>query len=162
MTNKKGRDYVIGIDFGSDSVRALVVDAADGEPLGTAVSSYRRWAKGMYCDPKANRFRQHPLDYVESLEECVVAALTNAGAGAASRVRGLTVDTTGSTPCLADESGSPLALWPEFSDDPDAMFMLWKDHTSVRQAERINAVARTWGGEDYTKYIGGIYSSEWF
>ena len=162
MSGKKGQDYVIGIDFGSDSVRALVVDAADGEPRGTAVSAYRRWARGEYCDPQANRFRQHPLDYVESLEECVVAALAEAGGEAAGRVRGITIDTTGSTPCLADETGSPLALRPEFADDPDAMFMLWKDHTAVPQAERINAIAKSWGGVDYTMYEGGIYSSEWF
>jgi L-ribulokinase len=152
----------MGIDFGSDSVRALVVDAADGEPLGSGVSAYRRWAKGDYCDPQANRFRQHPLDYVESLEDCVLAALAEAGGEAARRLRGITIDTTGSTPCLADESGSPLALRPEFSDDPDAMFMLWKDHTAIPQAERINAVARSWGGVDYTAYEGGVYSSEWF
>ncbi len=162
MNGKKGQDYVIGIDFGSDSVRALVVDAADGEPRGAAVSAFRRWAKGDYCDPQTNRFRQHPLDYVESLEDCVVAALAQAGGEAARRVRGITVDTTGSTPCLADESGSPLALKPEFSDDPDAMFMLWKDHTAVPQAARINALAKGWGGVDYTAYEGGVYSSEWF
>lgn len=162
MSGEKGQDYVIGVDFGSDSVRALVVDAADGEPRGAAVSAYRRWSKGEYCDPRASRFRQHPLDYVESLEECVVAALAQAGGEAARRVRGLTVDTTGSTPCLADETGSPLALKPEFSDDPDAMFMLWKDHTAVPQAERINALAKGWGGVDYTMYEGGVYSSEWF
>lgn len=162
MNGKQDQDYVIGIDFGSDSVRALVVDAANGGQRGAAVSAYRRWAKGDYCDPQANRFRQHPLDYIESLEDCVVAALSQAGGEVARRVRGITVDTTGSTPCLADESGSPLSLKPEFSDDPDAMFMLWKDHTAVAQAERINALARGWGGVDYTMYEGGIYSSEWF
>lgn len=162
MGGGKGRDFVIGVDFGTDSVRALVVDAADGEVLGEGVSAYSRWARGMYCDPKADRFRQHPLDYVESLEACVAAALADSGGGAARKVRGITVDTTGSTPCLADGSGSPLALRPEFADDPDAMFMLWKDHTAVREAELINGLARTWGGEDYTRYEGGVYSSEWF
>jgi len=162
VNGKKGQDYVIGIDFGSDSVRALVVDAADGEERGAAVSPYRRWARGEYCDPQSNRFRQHPLDYVESLEACVVAALAEAGPEAARRVRGITIDTTGSTPCLADGTGAPLALRPEFADDPDAMFMLWKDHTAVPQAERINALAKGWGGVDYTMYEGGIYSSEWF
>jgi len=162
VNGEKGQDYVIGIDFGSDSVRALVVDAADGGQCGAAVSAYRRWAKGEYCDPLSNRFRQHPLDYIESLEECVVAALAQAGREAARKVRGITIDTTGSTPCLADGTGSPLALKPEFADDPDAMFMLWKDHTAVPQAERINALAKTWGGVDYTMYEGGIYSSEWF
>ena len=162
MSGKKGQDYVIGIDFGTDSVRALVVDAADGSSVGTAVSAYRRWAKGEFCDPKTNRFRQHPLDYVEGVEEATTAAIAAAGPGAAAKVRGITIDTTGSTPCLADATGSPLALKPEFAAEPDAMFVLWKDHTAVAQAERINALARSWGGEDFTKYEGGIYSSEWF
>ena len=166
MSVKKGRDYVIGIDFGSDSVRALVVDAADGTSVGTAVSAYKRWAKGDFCDPKTNRFRQHPLDYIEGIEEATKGALadavahTNSDVGA--KVRGISIDTTGSTPCLADETGTPLSLKPEFASDPDAMFVLWKDHTAVAQAERINKLAKIWGGEDYTKYEGGIYSSEWF
>jgi L-ribulokinase len=162
MSGKKGQDFVMGIDYGTDSFRALVVDAADGSSVGTAVSAYRRWAKGDFCDPKTNRFRQHPLDYVEGIEEATKAALAAAGPGAAAKVRGITIDTTGSTPCLADATGSPLALKPEFAAEPDAMFVLWKDHTAVAQAERINALARSWGGEDFTKYEGGIYSSEWF
>jgi L-ribulokinase len=162
VSRKKGQDYVIGIDFGTDSVRALVVDAADGSGAGTAVSAYRRWARGEFCDPKANRFRQHPLDYVEGIEDATRRALAEAGTAVAAKVRGITIDTTGSTPCLADETGAPLALRPEFASEPDAMFVLWKDHTAVAQAERINALARSWGGEDFTKYEGGIYSSEWF
>jgi L-ribulokinase len=166
VSGNKDKDYVIGIDFGTDSVRALVVDAADGSQAGTAVSAYKRWAKGEFCDPKSNRFRQHPLDYVEGVEDATVRALAQAvssrGEGVAAKVRGIAIDTTGSTPCLADETGAPLALKPEFASDPDAMFVLWKDHTAVAQAERINKLAKTWGGEDYTKYEGGIYSSEWF
>lgn len=162
MSVAKGQAFVLGIDFGTDSVRALVVDAADGSSAGTAVSNYKRWAKGEFCDPRSNRFRQHPLDYVEGIEEATVKALAAAGAGVAAKVRGITIDTTGSTPCLADGSGAPLALLPEFASEPDAMFVLWKDHTAVAQAERINALARSWGGEDFTKYEGGIYSSEWF
>jgi len=162
MSVKKGQDYVVGIDFGTDSVRALVVDAADGSSAGTAVSAYKRWAKGEFCDPRSNRFRQHPLDYVEGIEDATRRALAEAGAEAAAKVRGITIDTTGSTPCLADETGAPLALKPEFASEPDAMFVLWKDHTGVAQAERINQLARSWGGEDFTKYEGGIYSSEWF
>jgi L-ribulokinase len=162
MSVAKGQAFVLGIDFGTDSVRALVVDAADGSSAGTAVSHYRRWAKGEFCDPRSNRFRQHPLDYVEGIEEATTKALAAAGAGVAGKVRGITIDTTGSTPCLADGSGAPLALQGEFASEPDAMFVLWKDHTAVAQAERINALARSWGGEDFTKYEGGIYSSEWF
>jgi L-ribulokinase len=162
MSAKKGQDYVLGIDFGTDSVRALVVDAADGSSVGTAVSAYKRWAKGEFCDPKSNRFRQHPLDYVEGIEDATKRALAAAGAEVAAKVRGISIDTTGSTPCLADGGGEPLSLKSEFASEPDAMFVLWKDHTAVAQAERINALARSWGGEDFTKYEGGVYSSEWF
>ena len=153
---------VIGIDFGTDSVRSIVVDAASGRVLCASVKHYPRWAKGLYCDPVANRFRQHPLDYLESMEASVVEALREAGAGAAGKVRGIAIDTTGSTPVLADRAGRPLALTPSFADNPNAMFVLWKDHTAVVEAERLNHLARTWGGVDYTKYVGGIYSSEWF
>ena len=163
----KGTAFVLGVDFGTDSVRAVVADAADGSFAGSGVSSYRRWAEGKYCEPRENRFRQHPLDYMESMEEAVKAACAEAdeapgGRGTAAKIRGIAVDTTGSTPCFADGAGRPLALDPAFADDPDAMFILWKDHTAVAQAERVNALAKTWGGEDYTKYEGGIYSSEWF
>jgi len=153
---------VVGIDFGTDSVRSIVADAATGAVLGTSVRYYPRWGKGLYCDAVQNRFRQHPLDYVESMEASVVEALHDAGPSARLRVRGIAVDTTGSTPVLADRSGTPLALIPEFAENPNAMFVLWKDHTAVAEAERLNQLARTWGGVDYTKYVGGIYSSEWF
>jgi L-ribulokinase len=153
---------VLGLDFGSDSVRTVVVDAVDGAILGTEVSYYPRWAKGLYCDPMANQWRQHPLDYLESMEASILGALAEAGPGAAGRVRGIAVDTTGSTPVLADGQGTPLALTPGFEQNPNAMFILWKDHTSVAEAEQINHVARTWGGADFTRYVGGIYSSEWF
>lgn len=154
--------FVIGIDFGTDSVRSVVADARNGEIAGIAVAPYARWAEGRYCDPHAHRFRQHPLDYLQAMEVSVRSALHQAGSDVASRVRGIAVDTTGSTPVLADAKGTPLSLCPGFEDDPDAMFILWKDHTAVAEAARINELARTWGGVDYTKYEGGVYSSEWF
>ncbi|WP_437840346.1 ribulokinase [Sorangium sp. So ce1153] len=154
--------FVIGIDFGTDSVRAVVADATNGELAGAGVAPYPRWAQGLYCDPHAHQFRQHPRDYLEAMEAAVGAALGQAGADVAARVRGIAVDTTGSTPVLADAKGRPLALCPGFEEDPDAMFILWKDHTAVAEAARINELARTWGGPDYTKFEGGVYSSEWF
>jgi L-ribulokinase len=153
---------VIGIDFGTDSVRSVVAEASTGTVLAASVKYYPRWAKGLYCNALENRFRQHPLDYLESMEASITEALKNAGAATAARVRGIAVDTTGSTPVLADGAGRPLALSARFAENPNAMFVLWKDHTSVAEAERLNHVARTWGGVDYTKYVGGIYSSEWF
>jgi L-ribulokinase len=157
-----GSGRVIGIDFGTDSVRSVVADAATGRVLGSSVKHYPRWAKGLFCDPPANQFRQHPLDYLESMEASVLGALQEAGPDARAAVRGIAVDTTGSTPVLADRSGKPLALSAPFAENPNAMFVLWKDHTAVAEAERLNHLARTWGGVDYTKYVGGIYSSEWF
>ena len=157
-----GNACVVGIDFGTDSVRTLVADATTGSVLGTSVRNYPRWAKGLYCDPIGNRFRQHPLDYLESMEGSVREALQQAGSAASAMVRGIAVDTTGSTPVLADRAGKPLALSAPFAENPNAMFVLWKDHTAVAEAERLNTLARTWGGVDYTKYVGGIYSSEWF
>jgi len=160
-----GNACVIGIDFGTDSVRSIVADATTGDVLGSAVSDYARWAKGLYCDPVGNRFRQHPLDHLESLESSLRGALRAAGPTVPARVRGIAVDTTGSTPVLADRSGRPLALGAPFTENPNAMFILWKDHTAVAEAERLNDLARlvrASGGADFMKYVGGIYSSEWF
>ncbi len=158
MTGK----YVIGIDYGTDSVRSVVVDTANGDIVGTSVFEYPRWKKGLYCDPSLNRFRQHPLDYIEGLEQSVKGALKGLGTEITENIAGITVDTTGSTPVAVDREGIPLSLKQEFENDPDAMFVLWKDHTAVKEAAEINELARTWGGIDFTKFEGGIYSSEWF
>jgi L-ribulokinase len=153
---------VIGLDFGTDSVRTVIVDADTGAEVASAVRTFTRWNEDRYCDPASNRFRQHPLDHLEGLEATVREALATASPGSAERIAGITVDTTGSTPGPVDRAGTPLAMLPDFEEDPDAMFVLWKDHTAVGEAEEINEVARTWGGEDVTKYVGGVYSSEWF
>lgn len=154
--------YVIGIDFGTDSVRSIVVDVKDGKELASNVVNFKRWKEGKYCDPSKNRFRQHPLDYIEGLEQSVNAAIEILPDGAGEHVIGIGVDTTGSTPAPVDREGTVLALRDEFKDNPNAMFILWKDHTAVNEAEEINEVARSWGGTDFTKYEGGVYSSEWF
>ncbi len=154
--------YTIGVDYGTDSVRALVVDTQTGEEMGTDVFYYPRWKEGKYCNPAKNLFRQHPLDYLEGLEVAIVGALNKCTDGVAEKVVGISVDTTGSTPVAVDRTGTPLALTPGFEENPNAMFVLWKDHTALKEADEINELARTWGGEDYTKYEGGIYSSEWF
>jgi L-ribulokinase len=153
---------IIGMDFGTDSVRAMVIDAEKGTELASEVAWYKRWAAGKYCDPGKNMFRQHPQDYVEGMEECVKGAIAKVGKQAGTRVVGIGIDTTGSTPCAVNHEGSPLSMSKEFQENPNAMFVLWKDHTAVKEAELINTVARTWGGTDFTKYEGGVYSSEWF
>ncbi len=151
--------YLLGLDFGSDSVRCLITDGT-GKELSSAVALYPRWAKGMYCNPDENRYRQHPLDYMEAMEKCIKDALDACSPDVASNIIGIGYDTTASTPVLTDRNGTPLALLPEFAENPDAMFVLWKDHTAIREAEEINAAAKS-GKTDYTKYSGGSYSCEW-
>jgi L-ribulokinase len=153
--------FVIGVDYGTDSVRAVLVNAADGKELSQSVFYYPRWKKGLYCDASANRFRQHPLDYVEGLESTIKDCLAQAGKEAAANVKAISVDTTGSTPVAVDNTGTPLALLPGFEEDPNAMFVLWKDHTSVKEAAEINEHAQKFD-TNYLQYVGGIYSSEWF
>jgi L-ribulokinase len=158
----KKENYVIGIDFGTDSVRSVIVDASNGSEVASGVWLYSRWNQGRYCDPVKNQFRQHALDFIEGLEKSIQTALKNAPSGIPRKIIGLSIDTTGSTPGPVDAKGTPLSLLPDFNDNPNAMFVLWKDHTAVQEAEEINRLARAWGGTDYTKYEGSIYSSEWF
>jgi len=156
------KKYVIGIDYGTDSVRSVVVDTTNGKIVGTSVFEYPRWKKGLFCDPSINQFRQHPLDYIEGLEKSVKGAIAGLTPEVVNSIAGITVDTTGSTPVAVDIDGTPLSMKPGFENNPDAMFVLWKDHTAVKEAAEINNLARMWGGIDFTKYEGGIYSSEWF
>jgi len=153
--------YTIGLDYGTDSVRSLIVNVETGEEVASAVYHYPRWKEGKYCDAPANQFRQHPKDYLEGLEYTIKEALKQAPSGVAEKVVGISVDTTGSTPVAVDEKGTPLSLTPGFEENPNAMFVLWKDHTAVKEAEEINELARKWE-IDFTKFEGGIYSSEWF
>jgi len=153
--------YVIGLDYGSDSCRAVVIDAITGAEMASAVKYYPRWMEGKYCVPTANQYRQHPLDYIEGLEYTVKTALAKCPAGTAEKVVGIAFDTTGSTPVFTDKNGTPLSLLPEFAENPNAMFVLWKDHTGIKEAQEINDLSAKWN-VDYTSYEGGIYSSEWF
>jgi L-ribulokinase len=156
----RGVRGVIGLDYGTDSCRAVIVDAANGKEIASAVHYYPRWTAGKYCNSQANQYRQHPLDYIETMEGAIKEALSKSPAGTAERVVGIAFDTTGSTPVLIDKEGTPLALLPEFAENPNAMFVLWKDHTSIREAAEINQLSKQWK-IDYTAYEGGIYSSEW-
>ena len=153
--------FVIGFDYGSDSARAIVVNALTGEILGTSVKYYPRWEMGLYCNPKINQYRQHPMDYLEVLENSVREALSQCPEGTADKVVGIAFDTTGSTPVFTDENGTPLSLLPEFFENPNAMFVLWKDHTAIKEAAEINKLCKEWD-IDYSAYEGGVYSSEWF
>ena len=153
--------YVIGVDFGTDSVRAMIVDACNGENIATSVFEYPRWKTGLYCDPGKNMFRQHPLDYLEGLEYTIKDCLHKSGDAIAKNIKALSVDTTGSTPVPVDKNGTPLAMLEAFCDNPNAMFILWKDHTAIEEAAQINEHAKKFE-INYLKYVGGIYSSEWY
>lgn len=155
------RSYVIGADFGTDSVRAVIIDTTNGKELVSSVCYYPRWKDGLYCNASINQFRQHPLDYMESLEKTIKDCVTQAGKEIAGKIVGLSVDTTGSTPIAVDAAGTPLSMLPGMEENPNAMFVLWKDHTSVEEATAINQHAEKFE-INYLKYVGGIYSSEWF
>lgn len=154
-------NYVIGLDYGSDSVRAILVDADTGEELASSTYTYPRWAAGNYCRPEINQFRQHPKDHLEGLEATIKDILRKSGIPG-DAVKGIAIDTTGSSPLPITKEGEALALQPGFEENPNAMMILWKDHTAIQETQEINHLAKNWGGEDYTKYEGGIYSSEWF
>lgn len=153
--------YALGVDYGTDSVRALLVDTVSGAEVATCTAEYPRWKKGLYCVPAQDQFRQHPLDYLESLTSVLAGLWLVAPEGAADRVVGISFDTTGSTPIAVDAQGTALALKPEFAENPNAMFVLWKDHTAVAEAEEVTRAAHGAPG-NYLKYEGGIYSSEWY
>lgn len=153
--------YVIGVDYGSDSVRSIISDTSSGIEIAASVFEYPRWKDGLYCNAGTNQFRQHPLDYIEGLEYTIKDCLQKAGPAVAKNIKGISVDTTGSTPVAVDKTGTPLALTPEFAENPNAMFVLWKDHTSIKEADEINRHATKFD-TNYLQYVGGIYSSEWF
>lgn len=155
--SERAPSLVAGVDYGSDSVRVSVVDVTSGRTVLSVSRAYPRWAAGMYCDPKGNRFRQHPLDHIETLEACFGEVADRLGDGA---VAALAVDATGSTPAPVDRHGVPLALRADFDDDPDAMFWLWKDRTSAAEAAIVDRALSS-ADPDHTQFQG-VYSSEWW
>jgi L-ribulokinase len=157
--------YAIGLDYGTNSVRALVVDTADGREVATAVWDYAHGESGVILSRDPNLARQHPADYIKGTE----IALRKAMALAARHLKrfkpeqivGLGVDTTGSTPLPVDEQGQALALHKQFAANPNAMAWLWKDHTGTAEAGEITELARKIRPY-YLAKCGGTYSSEWF
>ena len=156
--------YAIGLDYGTNSVRAIVVSTA-GREVGTAVWNYGHGTQGVILSKDPNLARQHPADYVKGAEAAIKGALQQAKKTvkgfAPGDVIGIGVDTTGSTPLPVGRNGRPLAFNREFAADPSAMAWLWKDHTSVAEAEEITALARKLRPR-YLAKCGGTYSSEWF
>ncbi len=153
--------YVIGVDYGTDSVRSVIIDASNGNEIASSVYYYPRWKDGLFCNATINQFRQHPLDYIEGIEATIKDCLQKAGKEIASQVKAISIDTTGSTPVAVDKNGTPLALLPGFENNPNAMFVLWKDHTATKETDEINEHAAKFP-INYLQFVGGIYSSEWF
>ncbi len=160
-----GAAFTIGVDFGTNSVRAIVVDCRDGRTVGTNVFDYPSGDRGVLLDAtNPNLARQHPGDYIEGLRASVTGALsaaTRTPGFSRRHVIGIGVDTTGSTPLPLDAEARPLALDPRWRDNLDAQAWLWKDHTASAEAAAITEVARTIAPE-YLAPIGGVYSSEWW
>jgi len=158
--------YAIGLDYGTNSCRSVIVDLSDGREVATHVFDYPTGEAGILPDPKdPNVARQHPQDYLDATVAVVTGAVAAAreadGDFDPARVIGIGVDTTGSTPMPVDRNGTPLALLPAFRDDRNAMAWLWKDHTGHAEAARITEQARTLRPQ-YLAKCGGTYSSEWF
>jgi len=158
---KLSNNLVIGLDYGTDSARAIMIDAETGRELALSIKEYPRWKQGMYCNPVKSQFRQHPLDYIEVLEYIVTDVIESVP-GSKDKIRAISLDITGSTPVVVDREGIPLSLKLEFSEYPNAMFILWKDHTGQKDCDYINEFSKKWK-IDYTRSsICGDYSTEHF
>jgi len=157
--------YTIGLDYGTNSVRALIVNTANGKEVGTAVWNYEHGTAGVILSRDPNLARQHPADYIKGAEVSIRKALADAKKNVRGfkpkQVVGIGVDTTGSTPLPVDANGQPLAFQKRFNKNPAAMAWLWKDHTGVAEAAEITALAKNIRPQ-YLAKCGGTYSSEWF
>jgi len=160
-----GSRYTIGLDYGTNSVRALIVDVADGCEIATAIWTYEHGRQGVILGNNPNLARQHPADYLKGAEVTIREALATAAKAVPGfkpdQVIGIGVDTTGSTPMPVDASGVPLAMNPKWDGNPAAMAWLWKDHTGWAEAAEITKLAHEIRPQ-YVAKIGGVYSSEWF
>lgn len=158
--------YSLGLDYGTNSVRALLVNTNNGREIATYVHNYKRGVDGIILDRKNhNLARQDPQDYVESMEICIKQVINQTKKKiknfSSGEIIGIGVDTTGSTPIPVDEKGQPLSFRKEFRNNPNAMAWLWKDHTGYEEAEEITELAKK-RNEPYLAKCGGVYSSEWF
>jgi L-ribulokinase len=157
--------FTIGLDYGTNSVRALIVNVANGAEIASAVWNYSHGTAGVILSRDPNLARQHPLDYINGAEITIKAALAAAKKSVknfrADQVIGIGVDTTGSTPLPVDVNGQPLVFQKKFANNPAAMAWLWKDHTGIAEAAEITALAKKMRPQ-YLAKCGGIYSSEWF
>jgi len=165
MAKSSDKRFAVGVDYGTNSVRALIVDVSDGSEVATHVYNYPSGDAGILLDAgDPNLARQNPADYIQGFYESVAGAIdaaTRQRGFAADRIVGIGVDTTGSTPIPVDRQGMPLALQPAWSKNLAAHAWLWKDHTSYAEAEEITQRAAR-HKDGYLKKCGGSYSSEWY
>ena len=157
--------YTIGLDYGTNTVRCLIVNVANGAEVGTAVWTYAHGTQGVVLSRDPNLARQHPADYIAGAEitikQALAAARKTVKGFSADQVIGIGVDTTGSTPMPVDANGQPLVYQKKFANHPATLAWLWKDHTGVAEAAEITALAKEIRPQ-YLAKCGGIYSSEWF
>ena len=157
--------FTLGLDYGTNSVRALIVRCSDGAEFGTCTVAYPSGREGVLLDPRDHSLaRQHPGDFLHGLEHSVRGALAAAGKRRGFQARqivGIGVDATGSSPIPVDRSNRPLALSARWRRNLNAQCWLWKDHTSVQEAARITEVAARHRPQFIAK-CGNTYSSEWF
>jgi L-ribulokinase len=166
LPDKGKAKYAIGLDFGTNSVRTLIVDVRNGSEVGTAIFQYPTGRTGIILDSKdPNLARQNPADWIEGIRvtvrDAVMAARKKDRKFDPADIVGIGVDTTGSTPLPVDRAGKPLALYKEFRRNPNAQAWLWKDHTGYREAAEITFLAAK-AHPEYLAKCGGTYSSEWF
>ncbi|HKI69942.1 MAG TPA: ribulokinase, partial [Verrucomicrobiae bacterium] len=157
--------FTLGLDYGTNSVRALLVNTANGREVATAVWTYSHGKEGVILSRDPNLARQHPADYLKGAEitirQVLAIARRTVPGFKPNQIVGVGVDTTGSTPLPVDRNGQPLAFQKRFAKNPAAMAWLWKDHTGVAEAAEITQLARKIRPQYLTK-CGGVYSSEWF
>ena len=160
MNKSCSQQYSIGIDYGTNSVRSIVVDCENGQIVGSSVFEYLHGENGVITADDPNLFRQHPLDYVDGLKQTVKNAVSDANIDP-DLIIGIGVDATASTPIPLNENGDALVFDAHFNDKLSAYAWLWKDHTSLKEAEEITNYAQKIRPE-YLTACGGVYSSEWF
>ena len=162
--SRTAKKFSIGVDYGTNSVRALIVDITDGSEVASAVYQYPSGDDGVIIDPKDPLLaRQNPADYINGFYHSVSQAVRKAKklGFQPELVAGIGIDTTGSTPIPVDSDGTPLAFLKDFYREPAAQAWLWKDHTAYAEAAKITETAQR-SDVKYLDKCGGRYSSEWY
>ncbi|MEM1295144.1 MAG: FGGY family carbohydrate kinase, partial [Verrucomicrobiota bacterium] len=165
MVGREMDKYALGLDYGTNSCRSLLVNLNTGAEMGSVVFPYPSGELGILTTKDPNVARQNPQDYLDGLEAIITGAIDQAKQAdpgfEPANVVGIGIDTTGSTPMPVDADGTPLGLKPEFRENLDAMVWLWKDHTGHNEAAKITQIAAK-ERPQYLAKCGGIYSSEWW